>query len=892
MNGRLGRAARHALPLLAALLACALPARAVPAAAERISVVERPDADLLLLAVELDRTRLTDALPSYPVQGRVLVPLGELCRLLGLGIEADPAHGLATGFFLSEGRLFRLDIAARQVWVEGKAKRFDSAGVEAHRDDLYVDAALLSEWLPLHLSVDLHGSILKVQPGERLPLQLRLERESRLGRLGAARADQAAPPVGPAASPLPYRLFDGPFVDQTLQWAREAAPGGRSELQSSTYLTGDLLFADASAFISANGATISESRFSLGRKDPDGNLLGVLGAREVTVGDVFHPGLDLIALPRSGPGLLVSNEPLQLPAQFDRQSFRGDLPPGWEVELYRGEDLLAYAASRPDGLYEFLDVPLLFGLNEFRLEFYGPQGQRRSETRRLNVGDSLTPQGKIYYRLAGNNPAAGLLGAAAPDAGARSTLEVSAGLARNLSASVSAGTVDLPDGRHTYGEGGLRAFWGSLFANAEVAREMGGGMAWQGTVQSRVGPFGLLIERADLDRFVSEPFLQDAGTLRSRTRLRLDTTLPETLLPRLPVIVEIQQDQLADGRRIDQATARISAFSHGLSVSNQVIWSAFSGGGSPLLASATGQLLVSKLLPAFALRGELDYGMEPRRGITGALFTVEAPARHGLLVSAGVSRVLTEGQTRVFTGVSRLEGAFGFSLTADVSRPGGLGALLLVSAGLGRDARNGDWHTQARALAASGALSGRAFLDLNGNGRMDPGEPPIPGAGFLLNGGGSPARTDGSGEAFVANLSPYQDLDLALAPATLEDPFWTPANDGVRFVPRPGKVAVVDLPVQVSGEITGTVYLRRGGSRREAGGVELQLLDHRGIAVMTASSGYDGFYDLAGIRPGHYTLMVAAEQLDRLGLLVAPTREVEMAPTGTVLDGVDLLLEE
>ena len=38
--------------------------------------------------------------------------------------------------------------------------------------------------------------------------------------------------------------------------------------------------------------------------------------------------------------------------------------------------------------------------------------------------------------------------------------------------------------------------------------------------------------------------------------------------------------------------------------------------------------------------------------------------------------------------------------------------------------------------------------------------------------------------------------------------------------------------------------------------------------------------------------MVAAEQLDRLGLLVAPTREVEMAPTGTVLDGVDLLLEE
>jgi hypothetical protein len=70
----------------------------------------------------------------------------------------------------------------------------------------------------------------------------------------------------------------------------------------------------------------------------------------------------------------VSSFPLQLQSQFDRQSFRGELPPGWEVELYRGAELLAYAQSRADGLYEFLDVPLLFGLNVFRLELYGPQG--------------------------------------------------------------------------------------------------------------------------------------------------------------------------------------------------------------------------------------------------------------------------------------------------------------------------------------------------------------------------------------------------------------------------------------------------------------------------------------------------------------------------------------
>lgn len=890
MKRFLGRAARRWLPLVAALLVLALPSQALEAVPDRGLLVERPESDVMLLAVRLDQTLLADALPSYLFQGHVLVPLGELCRLLGLGIEVDATRGLATGFFIGEERLFRLDIASRQVLVEGKAMRFDPTGIEAHRDDLYVDTALLSEWLPLGLSVDLHGAFLTVRPGERLPLQLRLERESKLGK---GREDPAASSAGLPKTALAYRLFDGPFVDQTLQWAHQAAPGGsRSELQSSTYATGDLLFAEANAYIAGSGSTISDSRFSLGRKDPEGNLLGVLGAREVTVGDVFHPGLDLIALPRSGPGLLISNYPLQLPAQFDRQSFRGDLPPGWEVELYRGEELLAYAPSRPDGLYEFLDVPLLFGLNEFRLEFYGPQGQRRSETQRLNVGDTLTPKGKVYYRLVGNNPGAGLLGTGVPDAGARSTLEVSAGLTRNLSASVSGGSVDLADGRHSYAAGGLRAFWGSLFADAEVAKEKGGGSAWQGTLQSRVGPFGLLIQRAELDRFVSEPLLSDGAPLRSRTRLRLDTTLPGSFLPRLPVIVELRQDQLENGQRLDQLTARISAFSHGLSVANQVIWTASSGGGSPLLTNATGQLLVSKFLPAFALRGELDYGMMPQEGITGAFLTADVPVRSGLLLSAGVSRVFLGGQTRVFTGVSKLEGAFGYSLTADYSHPGGLGALLLVSAGIGRDARNGTWHSQARALAGSGALSGLAFLDLNGNGRMDAGETPIAGAGFLLNGGGNLARTDDSGETFIPNLSPYQEVGLALAPSSLEDPFWKPASDGVRVVPRPGKVAVIDFPVQVSGEITGTIYLKRDGVPREVGGVELQLVDRQGFVVRKVSSGYDGFYDLAEIRPGHYTLMVAAEQLARLRLLVAPTREVEMAPMGTVLDGIDFVLEE
>jgi hypothetical protein len=149
-------------------------------------LVERPDADLLLLSLRLDQSVLAETLPAYATRGGVLVPLGEVCRLLGLGILVDVARGAAAGFVIDERRRFALDVAARRVLVEGTARHFDAAGIEIHQDDIYVDAALLSEWLPLRLDVDLYAAVITVHPQETLPLEARLERERQLGAAGAA----------------------------------------------------------------------------------------------------------------------------------------------------------------------------------------------------------------------------------------------------------------------------------------------------------------------------------------------------------------------------------------------------------------------------------------------------------------------------------------------------------------------------------------------------------------------------------------------------------------------------------------------------------------------------------------------------------------------------------
>jgi hypothetical protein len=844
------------------------------------------------LAVRLDQLVLSEELPAFVAGGRFFLPLGELCRLLDLAIDVDAGRGLAAGFLIEEKRRFQLDLHFRRVEIGGGRLTFDAAAVRQEADDIYVDSELLAKWLPLDLAVDPHQLSLRVTPREKLPLQLRLEREKKLARSGGA-----GPAVELPRQELPYRLFDGPLVDASLRYSRRGdfarggalAPETSDGLEYSLLATGDLLFLEANLFLYGDQGGILDSRLSLGRKDPDGRLLGVLEAREVMLGEVFHPGLELIALPRSGPGFLLSNFPLGQPSQFGRESFRGELPPGWEAELYRGEELLAYVRSRPDGLYEFLDVPLLFGLNLFRIELYGPQGQRRTERRLLNIGDSLTPPGELYYRLAGNDPGARLVGQAPGELGPRLSLELGTGISKQVSATFSVASVEHRRRRARYAQAGLRAFHGPLLASLDLALDESGGRAFKGELQSRWRGLGLRLEHTELDDFDSETLATAGGKLRRRTWLRLDTVLRGSRLPAIPLYFDLRQEQLADGRRITEIAGRFSAYARGLTLSNQLQLSQISGDDAPPRL-ATGQLLLSKHLPALAFRGSADYQLKPRFELVALAATAELRRPNGLLLSGGASRLFLARETIYQIGVSKLEGRIGATVTVDYAASRGLGIGVLLAASLGRDSRDGSWHQQARPLAFGGGLSGRAFLDDNGNGRFDPGEQPIGGAGLLLGGANQGQRSSPEGTLFLANLAPYQPVSVSLAANTLEDPYWQPARSGVTLTPRPGKVAIVDFPVEVTGELSGTVYLLLPGGRRPAAGIEVELIDAAGKVIARARSAADGFYYLDRLRPGRFTLRIAAADASRRRLAPPPDRPIRLAASGSLLENLDFEL--
>jgi hypothetical protein len=864
---------------LAAAVPCAggLPAGNAAMIAEMR--VNRLEEDVLLFALRLDQATLSSTFPGFAARDGMLVPLGELCRLLDLAIQADPNRGRAEGFFIDEKHRFSLDVPAGTITIDGRSQTFDRSRVELHADDIYVDTRLIATWLPLDLQVTSRSATITVSPRVPLPLQERWQRERMVGRLRPAEGPRTFPRQGD-----PYRLLEIPMVDETLRFTAQNAPGTGQPFhaQSTTFATGDFLGLSSSLYaILDTHDGLSEFRMTMGRRDPHAGLLGPLKATEFAFGEVLDPGLNLLTLPMAGTGALLTNYPLQRENAFDRHSFQGDLPPGWQVEVYRNQALLGFQASRPDGRYEFLNVPLYYGWNDFRLVFYGPQGQRREEVARFDVSESQTPAGAFQYRVVGADPR---------QAGRRAQVEGRYGLSKQFTAGFSVSDLDLEGTRHTYTQASLQGFWKPLSATlTAVSDQLGGSIAELG-IRSRAGSTSLTAKVAELQEgFVSEVFRPLYGPVRSRRTLETSTLLPSLARSLVTFDLGASQDQLVAGGSIDRIYNRISTSFHGYFLSNEITRTEGRSAAAPFPATTTGDLLASKFFRDVSLRGQANYQLNGPPRLNALSAFAETARFEPFNLRAGLTRSIVSGDTLVQLGAYKTQGAYALGLDFSYSTRSRLALDITLRVGLAREPRSGRIYAQAQGIASHGAVSARAFLDANGNGVKDPGEKPVQGVGFMANGASQPRTTDAQGVAFLSNLSGDLDANLSVSSSTLEDPLMRPGTPGVRITPRPGHVVLVDVPLVVFGEITGTAYLKRNGAAHELPGLLLELVTTQGKVVKTVRTAFDGFYTLSDLPPGTYLLRASVADLHRLGLAPLVPKAVTVTTEGTVVDGLDLI---
>ena len=866
------------LVLLIAL--CALIVMVAPAAAAPPTPSVAGTLNLLIFQLRLDNTPLADSLTVYESGNDLLLPLGELTRLLTIGITIDPSARVASGFILRQERGFRLDPATRTVTLAGGRESVDPGQVRWMDDDIYVASRLLQRWLPIDLQTDLSSLTMDVVPREKLPLQYRLERERAargVGQRGASYQDPGYPRAAPD-----YRLLSVPFIDQTLGFGYQGGHTFKNNWDYSAYLTGDLLGMEGALYLSTSKVKDRpDYRLTLSRNDPDAGLLGPLHARTLTLGNWGVPALNnVLRGSGSGNGILLSNRPLTQSASYGLHTLRGDLPPGWDVTLYFNDALIGFQQSRPDGRYEFADQPLVYGVNEFRLLFNGPLGQTRVERQTFIFDQTLTKPGEFIYSVGGQRDENGhLRGSSQFDFGLIKQLALTGGM-------VSSYLTDIREERRFYNLGLRTAFLGMLLNGDYVQGEQGGSLYEIG-LKTRLWRYSLDLAHTGLSKnFISDFFPASSDQIKFRDRARVYGALPLGGMLQLPVALDFTREETQSGIEMLDLQGRISLNLLGANLTNALSWNRRVN-----ITTASGNMQLSRHVAGVGLNSQVTYLLAPEVKIASLAVTGDLNFGQASRLSLGVLHVLEPGQTTLSAGVTHNFGSFGVGLNGSYIDSGDYAVGMQLFMALGREPRTGAWLADWQPMADSGAVSARVFLDANQNGLFDAGERAIEGVGFTINEGNRhPVRSNANGLAYLTRLPTRQYTDLSLDTATLEDPQWLPAVPGIRILPRPGKVQSLDFPVVMTGEVDGTVYLKEGNTTRGIGNALVELVTDRGNVAASGRSSSDGYYVIQAVRPGRYKARISPEQLDKLGLMGTTPVELTMAADGEFIYGVNFTL--
>lgn len=835
--------------------------------------------DELILQIETPQGEMSDTVIAYGLRTGTYLPLGALTRFFDLPISISDDGHYASGWFLEEQRTLALNLRDGTLAVAGRKLVLGRGDAVAYEGELYVRAEKFSELFPLDLKVDLRAQTIAVKTREPFPFEERMAREASRERLGSRSA--RGPAQRFAREETPWRALSLPVGETELRALTDDDLGTR--IEGDLRLAGDLAFMTARAYASVSSRDgLVAARLELGRRDPDGDLLGPLKATEFQLGDVATGPLPIGLRGISGRGAVVTNAPLEQASIFDSVDLRGDLLDGYEVELYRNNTLIGSTRTPVNGQYAFLQVPVDFGLNVFRLVFFGPQGQRREVVRRISVGDGRLVPGQFVYSAGAAQKDVNLFAVRGPqfspavDYGAwRATAELGYGISRAFTATLGAGFWQSGGRNHWLAATGLRSGIGATALRFDLGLQDGGGHIVELGLGGKVLGMAYTLNHAEYGGGASDEVRAfTADPLRRATEFNLNTTLRfgSGLNARtMPLSTQVRRIEFADGRRQTDAALRTSLPLGAVLLSNTLDYGTLSSPGNATTQRLLGSFDLATVSGSRTrYRASLGYGLLPAARLQSAALEADRRFGESTLVRAGITHTFAEHQTTLGLSAVRRTGPVNLAFDGNYGFPNRNFSLALrMGFSFGRNPLNGRGFIARPGLTSGGAAALRAFADGNANGRLDPGEEPVPGVTFLS--GTEENRTDSAGRAFIASLGDGNRASIRVDADSMPDIALAPARPGIEIVPRPGRIHVSDFAIVTLSDIEGTAYFRSESGTRAVSRLQLRLLRADGAVAARARSESDGFYLFERLPAGEYTLELDTQQAAALKIrLEAP----------------------
>jgi hypothetical protein len=264
--------------------------------------------DAVLLQLQVKSYRLLNEIRGYQTPGGLCVDLADVIQSLDLPIRLDRKSRRATGWIFTEAQTLVIERDSNTVQIVNNERPLQPGELYDTPEGWCIDTEALGGWFGVSLTANLRDSVLRLDREQPLPFMEANERKRRAARLRPQQdSDLSAYP----SAPQPYSLWRTPSVDVVAE-ANYRRDSGRDRFDTryEVFASGEIALASFDLRLASDTQGVPQSlRLRAFRMDPDGGMLGPLGATQIVGGDVDMPSGNLAGGAGVGRGLFVSNTP-------------------------------------------------------------------------------------------------------------------------------------------------------------------------------------------------------------------------------------------------------------------------------------------------------------------------------------------------------------------------------------------------------------------------------------------------------------------------------------------------------------------------------------------------------------------------------------------------------
>ncbi|NCC03321.1 MAG: hypothetical protein EOM37_04650 [Proteobacteria bacterium] len=854
------------------------------------------DGEPLILAPKIKSARPDgNFVEAMDYSGQVYLPFNDLIQILDFPIKVEKDETEASGFSFTPDNEFTLSLSRKEVRYDGKTETLKSQDIQVKDGRLYVNVESFAAWFGIKCTVNREQGVLQLETDKLFPQEASEERRNQWNKLLSVTKpkDDDLPLLE-----NPYRLVGYPSIDVDIgSYYRHSVKNSQTKNYTSNYnVQGAMDLGYMTSQFYAQGSTdhraLQNFRLVLGREDPTSQLLGPLRATSFAVGDITLPSVSFATVNSNGRGATLTNRDVSMPDNFDVHSFTGVSVPGHEVELYRNNILVAFQQVDSSGRYNFTDIPILYGQNVFRLVFYGPQGQTEERVETISASNAMLQQGKFEYTFGADERNVNLLGprktedTRLPNA-PQYVGSFRYGLTPDFTLGISMAQTELEDGTHRYAVASTNASLAGVLAEFTAARDLTAG-GWAGGV-SALGGFEDVSLRARYRHykdFVSEAVNYTEEPLRSEAQLDANSQFYLPVIQGFTLGISSLRETFVDTQKDPRWTqgVQLSKSFWGLSFSNKLD---YIYNGERTLRDTFG---LQTRLWNISFRTTGIYDFAPTSGFHSTSVAADYRLTDKLTAQSQIERDMSTRDTSFGQSMIWDFDAFRLSFNNFIDTNGNYSVGMNVLFSLVHNPSTNKWQAQPQQTSSGGAVAGRIFSDVNGNGVYDEGEKLFPDAAVRVN--RLPVKMD-EGGYFVAPVAPYNIAKVELNASSIDDPLISPKTNGYRVRTRPGDVVVADFPLVQTTIIDGNSYfLEKNGERRPLGNIVVELTDKDKKILKRVISDAEGYYTFENVEKGEYWLSVPDDVLSQLNAMLRDKVHVVVDRIDNFVTGQDVVIEQ